>query len=193
MSQLTSSTPKTSLEILNSANNGVRIEFRWAEDRIAHSLFGVCNGETGLLLESIEGHADDLAAPSPALVELHQQEEMIFLTGACSVGHWSMAVEPIRVEEMVGLKFDIACRVKSPVERLTSSYRIADSLNTKLSETQLNLCSSIGEYRLESLKLTDDDQLSCNIAQCDSKMQLMRKLSQDASPQTARWQYQVFK
>jgi len=187
--------PKASLEVLNSALQGVKVEFRWTGDRFLHSFFGVQQGQSELLLESIEGNAEDSCPPSPTLVELHQQDEAIFLTGACAVGHWSMCIEPLRVGEEVGLKFDVACRVKSTAESLTSTYRIAESVNGSHRDSSLTLGTTAGDFRLETLKIpTAEEQFSCQLALVRNEAQLIRVIHQNnALPQTVRWQYRLIR
>jgi len=195
VSEATSTAQKASLEVLNSAQQGIRVEFRWTGDRFSQSFFGVEQGQSELLLESIEGHAEDSCPQSPTLVELHQQDEAIFLTGACAVGHWSMCIEPHRVGEEVGLKFDVACRIKSPAERLTSSYRIAESVSSSHRDSSMTLSTAVGDFRLETLKLpATEEPSSCQLALVGNEMQLIREIHQaDALPQTVRWQYRLIR
>ena len=54
---------------------------------------GIASASLGALLESIEGTDDQPAPPSPPFTELHEQGELLLLTGATKLAHWSMSVE----------------------------------------------------------------------------------------------------
>ncbi len=190
----TSSTPlAVSQEVLNSVEQGLRVEFHWTGDRFSHTVLGVRQGQAVPLLESIEGIPSDSFPPSPALVELHQQEEAIFLTGATDAGHWSMSVEPLRLGEEVGFLFDVACRVKSPTEGLTSCYRNAEPANASHCDSSLILGTTCGDFRLESLMLPGaEEQPSCQLTLVEDETRLIRKIHEaSALPQTVRWQYRL--
>ena len=118
--------PETSLTItlesLNTQGHGVRVEFQKNGDRFGHTIFGVHDGQATPLLTSIEGTSDEIAPPSPPFAELHQQGEIVFLSGATTLGHWSMSVEVVEGR----LLFDVACRLKKKPEWLGSTYRVAE-------------------------------------------------------------------
>lgn len=109
----------TSLECLDASGNGVRVEFWKQEDRFAHTIFGVSGGKTVPWLTSIEGTPDEFSPPSPPFAELHQQDDILFLSGATTLGHWSMCVQPVEGR----LLFDVACRLKGEASSLGSSYQ----------------------------------------------------------------------
>lgn len=107
------------LECLDESGDGLRVEFAKQGDRFGHSIFSICSGEASLLLKSVEGSPDDFSPPSPPFAELHRQNEAIFLSGATTIGHWSMSVNVKNGR----LCFEVACRLKSEVERLGSTYQ----------------------------------------------------------------------
>jgi len=104
---------------LNEQGQGVRVEFQKQSDRFGHTIFGVRNGEAVPLLTSVEGTPEEIAPLSPPFAELHQQDNMLFLTGATTLGHWSMSVQA--VDEW--LLFEVACRTKGKASHLGSTYR----------------------------------------------------------------------
>ena len=106
-----------------AAGQGVRVEFHIRKDRFSHTLFLVDGEARQPLLVSCEGTEDEVAPPSPPFVELHQQGDIVFLTGATTVAHWSMSVEAVENR----LVFDIACRWKGEVTRLGSEYLVLDT------------------------------------------------------------------
>ncbi len=111
-----------SLQSLNAQGQGVRVEFQKTGDRFAHTILAVQNGKVTPLLTSIEGTPDDVAPPSPPFAELHQQGEIVFLSGATTLGHWSMSVEVADGR----LLFDVACRLKKKPEWLGVTYSVAE-------------------------------------------------------------------
>jgi hypothetical protein len=110
------------LECLNVQGQGVRVEFQKTGDRFAHTILALQNGKATPLLTSVEGTPDDVAPPSPPFSELHQQGEIVFLSGATTLGHWSMSVEVAEGR----LLFDVACRLKKKPDGLGSTYRVAE-------------------------------------------------------------------
>lgn len=136
MSSATSSKPAATLEVLNTKQHGVRVEFYWTGDRFAHTISGVRDNQAEQLLESVEGDPNDRFPASPPCVELHRQEEAIFLTGATDAGHWSMSVEQAGKDALSAfyqtgiaeyshhfLLFDIACRLRTECGKVASEYK----------------------------------------------------------------------
>ena len=117
--------PPVVLEALDAQGQGLRVEFQKQGDRFTHKLFAVSGKpvsgkEVQLLLESVEGPPGEAAPPSPPFTELHQQQDTLFLTGATTLGHWSMSVQALDNR----LLFDVACRAKSTPNNLGSTYRV---------------------------------------------------------------------
>ena len=83
----------TVIEQIDAGGNGLRIEFVKQGDRFGHLIYVVRAGETLPILRSIEGDAEDFEPPSPPFAELHRQGELVFLSGATTLGHWSASVE----------------------------------------------------------------------------------------------------
>lgn len=81
-------------------------------DRLIHTIRGF--GET---LTSAEADGVD----TPVFTECHQQGELVFLSGAVKDQLWSMSVEPIEG----GMRFDVACRAKSPMDAIGTTYRVS--------------------------------------------------------------------
>jgi len=137
---------ETMLECLNSRKNGVRIEFCKRRDRFEHTIFGVRNGVAEPLLMSFESSDEEFIPLSPHWAELHRQEDTLFLTGATTLAHWSMSVQPAQLTEELSsnlfdkrfglneppkqrchfLSFDVACRLKAKPKNLGSHYQCAE-------------------------------------------------------------------
>lgn len=193
MSETPSTPLAVSLEVRSPEKQGVGIEFRWTDDRFSHKIFGLSDGQVVPLLASIEGSPEDSFPASPPLVELFQQEEIIFLTGATDAGHWSMSIEPIQAGKLTGFLFDAACRIKSPQRGLTSCYRTAESVRASLGDSSLLLSTGLGDFCLEQLPLPDtQEQPSCQLALAGSEVLLTQQTPQvGALPKTVRWQYRL--
>ncbi|MEO1495923.1 MAG: hypothetical protein AAFV43_02110 [Planctomycetota bacterium] len=87
------------------------LEFVWRGDRFLHTL---SIGDA-----RCEAQADADGIETPVYQEVHQQGDIVFASGLSGDRHWSASVEPIDG----GFSFDVACRVKSPAERLGVTYR----------------------------------------------------------------------
>ncbi|QDT70831.1 hypothetical protein MalM25_37870 [Planctomycetes bacterium MalM25] len=85
------------------------LEFIWRGDRFEHV---IQRGEDSLASASAPG------IETPVYQEVHQQGELVFASGMSGDRHWSASVEPIEN----GFVFDVACRIKSNVERLGVAY-----------------------------------------------------------------------
>lgn len=108
------------IECLDAQGHGIRVVFQKEGDRFSHTVFSVGNGDERPLLSTVEGSADDFSPPSPPFAELHQQGEMSFLSGATTLGHWSMSVE-LRDGK---IRFDAACRAHKEISNLGCTYRV---------------------------------------------------------------------
>ncbi len=154
----------TTLEWLNAKGQGVRVEFQKNGDRFGHTISGVRDGEATLLLKSIEGTPNEIAPSSPPFAELHQQGETIFLSGATTLGHWSMSVEVVDGR----LLFDVACRLKSEANWLGNTYRV------------------VGEDRL----LEPGDATVATLQQ-DTLLIMPLPSTDDRFPATIQWRYSI--
>ncbi|NND98804.1 MAG: hypothetical protein HKN47_15905 [Pirellulaceae bacterium] len=107
-----------------SADGLLRVEFHWNGDRYGHR-FVLPDGQT---VASVEGDAESAWPPSPPLQQLSLEEingaPVVLGVGAAGTSHWSISVE----QREQGLRFDFACRSKSPVGWIGCSYRISDRL-----------------------------------------------------------------
>ncbi len=106
------------LEIVEGGK-GVQVEFAKIGDMISHTIFLV-NGEQKLPVLSAKVNASNL----PCFTELHQQGDILFLTGANGPCHWSMSVESRQTVEGRDLLFDVACRIKEPSLKLSTEYSV---------------------------------------------------------------------
>ncbi len=138
------------IEYLDKQGRGLRVEFQKKGDRFGHAIFSIHGHSTDApdadnpdaddpgadapnandpdargsverpLLTTVEGTPDDFSPPSPPFAELHQQQDASFLSGATSLGLWSMSVE-VRDDKIC---FDVACRAHAEVNNLGSTYRV---------------------------------------------------------------------
>jgi len=111
--------PTTVLDCIDPDGNGLREEIVKQGDRFGHAVSRVRQGESQLLFTSSEGTPDDFSPPSPPFAELHRQGDIVFLSGATTLGHWSASV-CVRED---GVQFEVACRLRKPSEFLGSTYQ----------------------------------------------------------------------
>jgi hypothetical protein len=119
------------LAALEVASNGkgVRVEFTKVDRVISHTIYLVNGGEKIPVLESVSR-----TAAQPCFTELHQQGEMLFLTGADGPCHWSMSVSKGEMFFEQKAKFD-----KETLQLLERRYglnapRVAETINKPLGE-----------------------------------------------------------
>ncbi|MGL4512422.1 MAG: hypothetical protein ACRCT8_04970 [Lacipirellulaceae bacterium] len=92
-------------------SDGVRIVFRWEDDRFTHEVCGSRHG-ADLVETTVEG------METPVFTDSQPQAGVLFLSGQSGDRHWSLSVEAVPG----GLALDVACRAKSPCARLGSAY-----------------------------------------------------------------------
>lgn len=98
------------------------VVFEWQGDRFAHTL--LFQGRPVAL--SVEGRPDEAWPPSPPAQSLMIDQNAqglprAMLVGMAGSGHWSASIEAVEG----GILFDLACRLRGPVGRLGSTYRLA--------------------------------------------------------------------
>lgn len=202
-----SETPSTAstefLEVRNSAERGVRIEFHWTGDRFSHTLLDLQGEIAKPLLESIEGSAEERFPPSPPFLEIHRQDEALFLSGATDAGYWSMSVEIANSQELPAtnfLLFDVACRLRRECKSLQSMYKsMVPDGRFVTSDRSTSLQCSAGEAT-HSILVGPAPQhpLGCQVT-CESEpagtstlcIGPTTELPSDF-PATVRWQYGIF-
>lgn len=122
------SEPAASLASIDADGNGICVEFTKQIDRFEHTVLTVRAGDKIPVLRSIEGTPEDYAPPSPPYAELHQQDSVLFLSGATTIAHWSMSLEVVEQQ----IVFDVACRMKSGLEVVGSEYELLTSQHAEL-------------------------------------------------------------
>jgi hypothetical protein len=117
----------TTLDATDSAGLVLRVRFTRERDRYAHAILAIePSGREHLLLESVEGTADDEWPSSPPLQSLSIEElapgrRAALLVGMAGRSHWSASIEAI--PGRTALLFDIACRLNAKIAALRSTYQ----------------------------------------------------------------------
>ena len=143
----------------------VRVEFTKTDGVISHTILLVNNGEKVPALTS------RINVPGqPCFTELHQQDDLLFLTGADGPCHWSMSVESQPALERPGIVFDVACRIKESTQTFTEYLAL---VRNRLSIDPAD----------ETTKVEYADDLSVRI-QCTS-------IAPVVFPATVRWKYYI--
>lgn len=125
--------------ITNSA--GVQVKFQWEADRYEYA-FSV--GEHQLLAITED------AIETPVFSDLHQQDQLLFLSGMSDDRHWSMSIEPTDK----GFALDIACRAKSPIESIGSVYSATKDSTWKLTGVAIDATAAPETKTLDEAKLS---------------------------------------
>jgi hypothetical protein len=155
------------LEVVPSGK-GVRVEFTKLDGVISHTIYLV-NGEqkVPVLISQINSPGQ------PCFTELHQQGDMLFLTGADGPCHWSMSVESRQDSSGNSLLFDVACRIKEPGLKLSTEYSVH---------------STDGEWCVEPF----DANTNVEVVDDSSVRILPASRVPPTVPATVRWKYGVF-
>jgi hypothetical protein len=157
----------------------LRVIFDWSGDRFGHRVERRVAGEWRLVLETVEGSADEVWPPSPALQSLHIEHReagpVALLVGKSGTSHWSASVELL--DSRTGFQIDIACRVQTAPGRLGSVYQVAGSPDWSLVKVaapqQQAICNLIEQHRSKSWHVRPFIDSSCGF------------------PCTIRWRYTI--
>lgn len=132
--------------------DGVRAVFVRRGDRYAHRIeVRDAAGETWTTaVESREGTDEEPWPPSPPFQQLHVERrktgDVVLLVGMAGRSHWSAAVDIC--PERKTLRFDVAVRVQTAIERLGSAYDIGDSVvSSRIAATAAEGTESVGPFR----------------------------------------------
>lgn len=174
---------------------GVRVTFHRLADRFSHVVEATREAETIVLLESLEGTAEDDWPSSPPLQELHFENRpdgsrLALLVGRAGRSHWSLSIEA--AADSRRLVFDAACRVREAPLRLGSEYRFPPTAAASpigLKSGKRMTIKLPGGWRLSS-ESVDGDEARLEASQAGIAIRPSLAFS-GAWPQTARWRYSV--
>ncbi len=102
-----------------STSASVQVAFHWKVDRYEYTFSSGKYQLQAITDESIE---------TPVFTDLHQQDQLLFLSGMSDDRHWSMSIEPTDA----GFALDIAVRAKSPIQKIGSVYESGTPKQWKL-------------------------------------------------------------
>jgi len=179
------------------------VRFDWCGDRYSHSVSAVRRDSRRLLLESLEGGADDIWPSSPPIQELSDctivsdtnRGQATLLVGAAGKSHWAMTLSlrdywigQGRRKFETDILFDVACRVAEAPEWLGSSYRV--------------LCGQVAVSQQLGQALMPADSPECLITSDKATVKLETSsgpypiirydapvTSIESLPDTVRWRY----
>jgi len=208
MTRVGSGMPTAQLTRRDQQGGGLSVEFLRTQGCYGHRIIGLGQDDaTAVLLESIEGISRPPWPESPALQGLNVddlqqhdsdspgQQPSAMLIGMAADGHWSLSIEPLKIEGVCGFLFDVACRVKTCPASLTSTYRLAESVVLEDPGEQLQLENPIGRFTVVPLPVESDrdfDSDACRLLVGRSGIQLARETQwSDEAPTTLRWKYEI--
>ncbi|WP_254514022.1 hypothetical protein [Anatilimnocola floriformis] len=185
------------LELPLGEGYALRVDFDRAHDRWQHRVFLVvpANSEIVgpvLLLESIEGTADDDWPISPPLqfvsIETRpKQLPVALLMGMSGDGHWSASIEQLAADQT--LRFDIACRAKSRPANLGSRYRIGPRVENAQQDNSVQL--RVGKLTLEFMGEQAKDSPLPTIQLQEKELHTQFNEPVQEGAQTYRWIYRL--
>lgn len=213
MSAVRMASAVAALEDRDAAGRGLRIEFFRLQDRYAHRIVAIgCEELPVILLESVEGTANESWPPSPVfqalnLEDLQDDSEAMetpraaMLVGMSGSTHWSMSVKSLsRVSTdedspaLVGFYFDAAGRLKSEAKVLSTRYSVGKRVTAKQTSDGLILHFECGQCRLNAcLPGGTANLFGWELANrgCELRHDLMPDLSLSQLPVTVRWGYSL--
>lgn len=130
----------TTQEIITKSA-GIEVKFHWEGDRYQYA-FSV--GEKQLIA------VPDETIETPVFTDLHQQDDLLFLSGMSDDRHWSMSIEP----SDEGFALDIAVRAKSSVSKIGSVYALTDAEAWRVTGVDVDKTSAPNVEPLETNKLS---------------------------------------
>lgn len=113
-----------------------RLEFSKTLDRFAHQIVQVEDQSESVILESVEGSAEQIWPSSPPLQDISIEpingENAALLVGMAGTSHWSMSVtNSISPEGDIGWEFDVACRLKQNPSWMGNTYSVFEADQAK--------------------------------------------------------------
>ncbi|MCH8839972.1 MAG: hypothetical protein IH831_04715 [Planctomycetes bacterium] len=201
---MSSQEPTGALEVLDEAGRGVRVEFHKSGDRLRHVILAIHGEKRFPVLTSFEGNLGQVLPHIPCFLEFHQQGQTLFLTGASSVGHWSMSLQiaeaPFPEEGEHGcraatqlLSFDVACRLKESGHHVGSEYFLAENFDSHLDGVGKTALVADLAGDAPGLQLLGADPFSSSVSHADGAN--LRLFSPDKLPEklpaTVQWRYAV--
>lgn len=138
-----------------STSAEVQVTFLWKADRYEYAFTFGEHRLVAVTEDSIE---------TPVFTDLHQQDQLLFLSGMSDDRHWSMSIEPTDK----GFALDIAVRAKSSVEKIGSVYEAASPEQWKLTgvavdETSAPAMEAISDSKQSVVPVGDFNQTPVTI------------------------------
>ncbi len=185
--------------------NGVRlgVEFNRINDRWHHKVVVVAGEVSETLMESVEGDADEIWPPSPALqeVDLHELDAgpAILAVGMSGTSHWSGSYSVEQLDDgSSAIKFDLAGRLKQqPVVEATDGLAVLGSCYLVNRGCVVEITDSEFEIELESghvrFSVVAQDSTHVNWQELEGKclVQLAPTNVSLQTPQTVRWAFNL--
>jgi hypothetical protein len=184
------------------------------QDRYAHRILAVgCEGLPVLLLESVEGTAEDNWPSSPAFQALNLEELQgdtetkdaplaAMLVGMSGSTHWSMTVNGLaqsalddQISTEPGFHFDVAGRLKAPPKVLSTRYSVGKRLRALQTGERMLLHFGSGQCVVDS-RSPDGIAGPLSCWQFDKRAHELKhafvpQVAQTELPVTLRWGYSV--
>jgi hypothetical protein len=189
------------LESVDRAGRGLRVEFLRLPDRYAHRILAVgCEELPVRLLESVEETTPDEYPSSPVLQALNVDnltceddglQRVAMLVGMSTNGHWSLSIQPDDGDSPA-VTFDAACRIQKIPKSLGSSYLWGERVQVEDSDHVPRLHFGSGKCNVE---LWDADSYGLPWV-CDRHIRTMMFAApgdplQTRLPATVRWRYRM--
>ena len=159
------------IEDFNDRGVGLAIEFSWREDRFAHGIYFLQEGEQHPLLKSVEGVASDTWPASPPLQQISAREiagdPAIMGVGMAGHSHWSAScLLKTSDDGQLTLLCELACLTKTPARKNVAA-EAADELAAKVVSAKVTaprICSNYEVFDGWNLLFTEENAQYCRFA-----------------------------
>ena len=181
---------ETLLELPSHGDRQLQIAFEWQVDRYEHALQVRRDGGPPaaiLVSSSAGGQAEWPSSPPFQQLAIEQQAAgpVALLIGMAGKSHWSASIEPL--PQLVGFRFDVACRVTARPTQLLSTYRVPPA--GRIEAVSPRRLSVIAESCTMQFELGDHGDLE---ATASAESLAVRADVDGPIPGTRRWVYEVW-
>lgn len=178
------------LEAVGRDGRGLRVAFRWDEDRFGHEISCLEGADATVCLTAELGRDQDPWPASPTLQQLSLEElqpgqPSALLLGMAGQSHWSQSVDADPAT--ASLTFDVACRVQREPQWLGSRYRVQHEAACRPTSAG---CIALGGGVELTIELAADSP-PARITSAGRSLVIAPDLRVLRFPSTVRWKYRI--
>lgn len=175
------------LRLIHADGFGLLLTFRRDTDRYRHSISVITPGGTEPWLESVDSDGQCPWPESPPYqelsIELQNDRHVALLVGMAGKSYWSASIESGVAP--CSLRFDVACRLREPPEKLGNTYRLLRSPHRLPPSPGAN-----SEPHSCVLRPSNENAV-CEFREQASQVSIVPRTMFATGVATIRWQYEI--